>query len=178
MTNKENQRQRKVYLRAINKWVEVSEAVYYEYYRPIWNHRSREQYHKRCMCPRKLDWICDADCDKCRFHIGDFTVSLDCAVETCDDEQLSYSDILEGNEPEPLDAICRDELVKDLYAVLGKLNNEDFMIATGIMEGKTQREIAKDCGFENNSSVSWRKNRLMEHLREALAELGHENLEC
>lgn len=83
MANLENQSKKRYYpLRdAENPYkvslVEITEAQYRALYPEIWATQKREQYHHRCMCPKKYIWKCDGNCDLCEYHAAGDMLSLD-----------------------------------------------------------------------------------------------------
>jgi len=85
----------------------VSKACYEELMREVWRTRSYMKYHRRCCQPRKLWWLCDGQCDLCRFCCGDPCLSLElmeeesghdfpscCDVETAVTDQLVCACVL------------------------------------------------------------------------------------
>lgn len=66
MAIKENQSSKRYYpLRDVSNpykvtLVEITEEQYRALYPEIWATQKREQYHHRCMCPKKYIWKCDA----------------------------------------------------------------------------------------------------------------------
>ena len=61
--------------------VEITEAQYRALYPEIWATQKREQYHHRCMCPKKYIWKCDGNCDLCEYHTAGDMLSLDVPTE-------------------------------------------------------------------------------------------------
>ena len=60
-----------LYDKTLKEWVEYPEEVYRELERLRNRIRHQEQYHKRCYCPWKKVWLCDANCEACEFHKKD-----------------------------------------------------------------------------------------------------------
>ena len=176
MTNKDNQREYRIYIRTLGQMIVVSKEVYYEYYRPIWAHRKREQKLGNCTVEHNKDWLCDGDCAGCEFHAYGKVSSIDDIICNSASGSISYADTLANESEEPmLDKMCHEELLGCVYDLLAELKGLDQQIAIGIMQGKSEREIAEACGFKSNSSVNWRKKQLLESLRESLVELGFNN---
>ena len=65
-------------------WFEVTPEQFEEYDRWRTRIRKREQYHRRCMCPRSKWWLCDGMCQDCEFHTPGDTISLDAPVANKD----------------------------------------------------------------------------------------------
>lgn len=77
MTSNENQSQRFIYIRATREKVPVTDAQFHAFYNEACRIRKREQYHHRCMCPKKYIWACDGDCAVCEYHTAGDVLSLD-----------------------------------------------------------------------------------------------------
>ena len=71
---------KRIYDKQTKTWFEVSPEQYKEFDRWRTNLRKREQYHRRCMCPRSKWWLCDGMCQDCEFHAPGDTLSLDMPV--------------------------------------------------------------------------------------------------
>lgn len=66
-----------IYVNSAKKKFYVTDEEYRDFYREVDAKRKREQYHRRCVCPKEFIWKCDGDCDICEFRRdGDFC-SLD-----------------------------------------------------------------------------------------------------
>lgn len=153
----------------------VTEEVYREYYRPIWKFRKEEQKRGNCIVERSKDWLCDGDCLGCEFHISGRALSLDDILRSGTSDIVTYADtIVDDSELPVLDKMCHEELLDCVYDLLADLDELDQQIAMGIMQNKSERDIAEACGFKNNSSVNYRKKQLMERLRKSLADMGFE----
>lgn len=156
---------KKVYVRQLNQWVEMDEQVYREYQNPIDAHRKKMQYHARCVCPRSRIWLCDGDCGTCEFcRCGDL-VYLDVPLS---EGSWTMSDLI-ADEASDIEAIIQDrERLQILFQKLDELDPEGRRICELIAEGMSEREIADAMGFKNQSSVNYRKKRVLETLREKL----------
>lgn len=51
-----------IYLRQMNKTIEVSKEVHDDYYRDINAFRRTQQNYGRCVCPKADYRYCDMDC--------------------------------------------------------------------------------------------------------------------
>ena len=161
---------KKVYLPASDEWVDVSEEVYREYYRPIWAHRKRMQSHGRCACPKGKLWICDADCGRCSFSTGGDMRSLDFEYADGEGGTCTLAETLADESPDAQAIIEDRELLDALFRKLGDLDPEGRRICELLLEDKTEREIAAEMGFPSQSSVSHRKRRAFAKLRESLSD--------
>lgn len=77
MQNNENQSQRFIYIRSTKQKVFVTDELFKDFYDEAGRVRKREQYHHRCMCPKKFIWACDGDCAVCEYHTAGDMLSLD-----------------------------------------------------------------------------------------------------
>ena len=57
--------------------IEITEEQYRALYPEIWATQSRERNHGRCVCPKKYNWKCDANCDLCEYRAMGDKVYLD-----------------------------------------------------------------------------------------------------
>lgn len=158
-------KQRKVYIRQLKKLVSVDEEVYYEYQRPIDAHRKKMQYHHRCVCPKDRIWICDGDCVTCEFSRCGDLVYLDAPLS---DGSWTMSELI-ADEASDVEAIIEDrERLQTLFQKLDELDPEGKRICEMVMEGMTERQMAEQLGYENQSSVNHRKKKAFAALREKL----------
>lgn len=170
MSPKSKSESKKVYLPACDKWVEVKDEVYYEYYRPIWAHRKKMQSHGRCACPKGKLWVCDADCGKCSFSVGGDMRSLDFEYEDSEGNAYTLAETLVDESPNAQVILEARELRDALFRKLGDLDPEGKRICELLLEDKSEHEIAVEMGFKSQSSVSHRKKRAFEKLRESLSD--------
>jgi len=107
--------------------------------------RKREQYHKRCMCPKSKIWTCDGDCVGCEFHAAGDTLSLD-AANTEDGENLYDTELTEQVSME--DVIATRMLLEQLFDRLRELDPEaDTIIEMWMNDDKvSDRAIAERLG--------------------------------
>lgn len=101
-----------IYLKSSKTKIPVSEEEYQAFYRDVTRIRKREQYHGRCVCPKKYIWSCDGDCDICEYHRSDM-LSLD-AENTKDG--ASFYDMVTSDSVENVveDKILLHELFEKL----------------------------------------------------------------
>ena len=166
--NQNTSRECKVYIHSLKTWVEVTEEQYYAYYRDIWATRKRAQAHGQCMCPKSKFWMCDGDCLICEFHAAGDRLSLDYAVEDGDGNQKCWVDDMKDDTAD-IQSIAEDhDLLCALYQKLQELDPEGRRICELILEGKTERDIASIMGFNNQSTVNYKKQRAFDSLRTLL----------
>lgn len=168
-----NEKSRFIYSKAMGEKIPVTEEEYTEFYKEVTRTRKREQYHGRCVCPKKYIWSCDGDCDICEHHISD-TLSLD-APNSEDGASLYNTDLAEAKSIENLieDHIMLEQLLQrfrelddDADSIINMwLNNEkisDRKVAEAL--GRPQRtfadqmkkyrkEFRKIRGFKKNKKI-------------------------
>lgn len=165
MPAKRKPESKKVYVRQLRQWVDVDEEVYRAYQRPIDAHRKRMQYHHRCVCPKSLIWLCDGDCGTCEFCRGGDMVYLDAPLGGGSWTRSG----LERDKSPDVQAIIEDrERLETLFEKLEELDPEGKRICEMVMEGMTERQMAAELGYENQSSVNHRKKKAFAALREKL----------
>lgn len=173
MSNQESQSQTriyKIYLPHEKKWVEVTEAQYYAYYRDIWATRKRAQEHRQCMCPKNKQWLCDGDCLVCRFHAPGDNLSLDLTYENSDGEEYSMTDKL-AYQSTNIDDIVTDQIMLDmLFQRLGKIMPEARRIGELRMAGLSDAEIADKIGVPRTTFL-YRLKKAKEFLQNEYPEL-------
>lgn len=142
--------------------VSVSRDFYIKATREINNKRKRLQRHGACCCSRKTMWKCDGDCDRCRYHIPEPSLlHLDAPVTM--DENLSLTDTIADDAPQPEDIIADKELLDALIRELAQLDERERRICE-LMSAVSEREAAKQMGMPRNTlAYQWAK------LREKLA---------
>lgn len=59
---------KKYFIPVNGELVEVSEELYREYYRPIWNTRYYARKNGECSCTKAQLWKCDGVCPGCPFY--------------------------------------------------------------------------------------------------------------
>ena len=147
------------------KLVEVSEEIYYEYYRPIWRERKRSQSSGRCVCPGAELWKCDGVCQGCEYYATGNQTSLD--VELDGQDGVTLGDVLPDLGLAPNELVEKRELYTALHKALSQLTPLQKSICEYIMVGKTEREIAKLIS-KPQSTVNYQKNKALDQLRKVL----------
>lgn len=156
MANLENQSKKRYYpLRdAENPYkvslVEITEAQYRALYPGIWATQKREQYHHRCMCPRKYIWKCDGNCDLCEYHAAGDMLSLDVPTE---DGNANMYDVIPDTTPTVEDVISDALLIEQLFVKLHELTpNADSIIECWKKDYKiSDRAIAERLGIKQRT---------------------------
>lgn len=122
----------------------ITEEQYRALYPDIWATQKREQYHGRCICPRRYLWKCDAQCDLCEYHISD-TTSFD---EPLPDGNGTIGDHISDSKPSIEDITADCDLLQRLFARLCELDPDaERIIAMWAKDDKiSDRAIAKALG--------------------------------
>ena len=123
--------------------VEISEAQYRALYPEIWATQKREQYHHRCMCPKKYIWKCDGNCDLCEYHAAGDMLSLDVPTE---DGNVNMYDAIPDRESTMEDVISDAILLKELIGRFRKLDPDADLIIEMFKEEFSDRKIAERLG--------------------------------
>ncbi len=100
---------KKYFIPANEELVEVSEELYREYYRPIWNTRYHVRKNGECSCTKAQLWKCDGVCPGCPFYTAGKKVSLDTVIGGENDE-LTLGDTIADDsqtiESKSRSAVC------------------------------------------------------------------------
>lgn len=146
MQTSDNQsKTRFIYSRSLHKKVPCTEQEFRDFYRNVDRIRKKEQYHGRCLCPKKFIWACDGDCENCEHHTGYGELSLE-ASNTEDGSSFLDIELTETTSMEDL-AADRD-LLQRLFARLRELDPDaDRIIAMWAEDDKiSDRAIANALG--------------------------------
>ena len=146
MTNKD----KKFFIPVSGQWVEVSEEIYYEYYRPIWRTRSNAKYRNQCCCRKSDIWKCDGVCQGCEFYTAGNQISFDGTVDEEEGDDLMLENAI-ADEVSPLEEIITDmELLDALYEELERLDPERRQICELLMQ-YSEREAAEMMGIPRST---------------------------
>ena len=117
MSNNENHqkiREHFIYEPATKQRIPVSDEVYNEFYRPIWNTFRKAHRHGCCSCPGSKWWLCSGDCAVCKYRTAGDNLSLDYEQEVVGDIRPDDSDL----ESIVTDRIIFDQLLKRLDVLM------------------------------------------------------------
>lgn len=144
--------QKKIYLKNERKFIEVTDEVYYTYYRPIWATRKREEEHGRCVCPRSKAWQCDGDCFGCIYRTTGDMLSFD--FEMCiGDENTTMGDTIADDYD--MESLIADRmLLGKLLEELERLDPDGKKIFELFGEGLSDRKIGQALGRNENTFKS------------------------
>lgn len=161
MANLENQRKKRYYpLRdAENPFkvslVEITEAQYRALYPEIWATQKREQYHHRCMCPKKYIWKCDGNCDLCEYHAAGDMLSLDVPIQ---DGNANMYDMIPDSYI-TMEAVISDSiLLKQLITKFRELDPDADRIIEMLDNELSDRKIAEQLGRKQRTFADQMKH--------------------
>lgn len=109
---------KKYFIPVNGELVEVSEELYREYYRPIWNTRYHVRKNGECSCTKAQLWKCDGVCPGCPFYTAGKKVSLDTVIGGENDE-LTLGDTIADDSQTIESIIIEKELLEALYCQEG-----------------------------------------------------------
>lgn len=120
--------------------IPVSDEIYNEYYRPIWNTFRKAHRHGCCSCPGSKWWLCNGDCAVCKYRTAGDSLSLNY-------EQELLGDIRE-DESANLDSLVVDRIVfGQLLKRLDVLMPEARRIGELRLDGLSDNDIADALGI-------------------------------
>lgn len=130
-----------IYSRSLHKKVPCTEQQFKDFYRNVDRIRKKEQYHGRCLCPKKYIWACDGDCENCEHHTGYGEMSLETS-NTEDGSNFLDMELTEATSME--DLVADHDLLQRLFARLRELDPDaDHIIALWMADDKiSDRAIA------------------------------------
>lgn len=166
----DKQSQKKIYLRQDDVFVPVPDEVYHEYYRPIWAHMKRMQYHGRCYCPKGLIWECDADCASCRHARKGDSSSLDEVRVNADGDAYTLAETVQDDAVDIESMVMDAALLDALFAKVKELEPDLQDVFNLLLEEKTEREIAQALGYKSQTSVNRRRQKLKGILGDAFSD--------
>ena len=157
---------KKFFVPVSGQWVEVSEEIYYEYYRPIWRTHEYAQRHGQCRCRKSDIWKCDGICQGCEFYTAGNQISFDGTVDEEEGDDLMLENAI-ADEASPLEEIITDmELLDALYEELERLEPERRQICELLMQ-YSEREAAEMMGIPR-STFKRKWSRVQKYLKARL----------
>ena len=141
----------RIYDKQIRQWFEVTPEEYANFDRWRTNLRKREQYHKRCMCPRNKWWLCDGVCDDCEFHAAGDVLSLDKTVSNNDGNETCLLDSIPSDTSNLNDIILDQILMQQLLKRLDELMPETREIGRLRQVNVKDEDIADAIGIKRTT---------------------------
>ncbi|WP_283673580.1 RNA polymerase sigma factor [Butyricicoccus sp. Marseille-Q5471] len=150
MPNNEDRPQIKkhyIYDPATKQRIPVSDEVYNEFYRPIWNTFRKAHRHGCCSCPGSKWWLCGGDCAVCKYHTAGDSLSLDYEREVVGD--------IREDESTDIDSIVIDRIIfAQLLKRLDELMPEARRIGELRLDGLSDSDIADITGIPRTTFLS------------------------
>ena len=161
----------KIYIKSINKWIEVTKEEHDNYYRDINAYRRTQQNHGNCTCPRQKYFYCDMDCCNCKYHVSNDAASLDCTYEDENGNETSLLDMIPDDSRDS-ESIVTDKLfLKLLFARLEELMPEAIQIGEMRLEGQKDGEISQQMDMPRTTMLS-RLNKVRKILEKEFPEIS------
>ena len=127
--------------------IPVSDEIYNEFYRPIWNTFRKAHRHGCCSCPGSKWCLCTGDCATCKYRTAGDTLSLEYEREIMGDTREDKS--------ADVDAIVTDRIVfEQLLKRLDVLMPEARQIGELRLAGLSDAEIADAIGIPRTTFLS------------------------
>ena len=145
---------KRIFLKSIRQWVEVSEEFYCDHTRYYDALRKRQQSHGQCSCPKSKFWLCDGDCLTCEFHCHGEMLSLDHTLENEDGDSCCLLDTIPDPSPSVDEIVCNKAELEELYSRLNDLMPEAVEIGKLRQDGLSDEQIAKALGIKRTTFLS------------------------
>ena len=139
--------------------VRVTKEIYQEFYRYVWRERKRHQRDGSCKCPQRFLWMCDADCDRCRYHKPGTVLNNDQDIA---DDSRAVTDKINAQH--------------DLSPVLQKISKqfpEAFKVGEMKVQGKTERQALRELEIPRSTY----RSRIKKYRQQLLEEFGEDVLD-
>lgn len=169
---KNQEKQRKIYIRNTKQWVPVEEEIYLEYYRPVWRAQKAARKVGQCICPKAMIWVCDADCAMCEYQTAGNSVSLDAPLKNVEGDEITLGDTIADPDADFTDILADRLLIDRLLDELAE-DSEDKRICELIMEGSSKTEMAAT--LQREFGGNWYKSKVVSHEKQVLDQL-HKSL--
>ena len=134
---------KKIYLKNERKFIEVTDEVYYTYYRPIWAARKKAQSHGQCVCPQNKLWQCDADCCDCIYRTTGDMRSLDYEITIGEEGDIVTAGDMIADDYDMESLIADRMLLGKLLEELERLDPDGKKIFELFGEGLSDRKIGQ-----------------------------------
>lgn len=151
---RENEKQRYIYVRSINRKIAVSEEEFISFYNETSVFRRRQQRHGECCCPRGKWMFCDTDCEICPYRLTGENASLNETV--CDNEgnETEWLNKLEDTAKSPDEIVAGSLEMQRLMAKINEVMPEAIEIIRLRMDGLTDTKIAEEIGIPRTTFLS------------------------
>lgn len=144
----------KIYLRSMNKTLEVSKEVHDDYYRDINAYRRTQQNRGCCACPKADYRYCDMDCLTCKYHRFGSTLSLDCPIVNEEGDEETMLDKLVDEASDTAEIAADQLLLEVLIERMEELVPGIFHAFELRQNGMSNTEIAQELNIPRTTLVS------------------------
>ena len=137
----------KIYIRSLNKSIEVSKEAHDDYYRDINAYRRTQQNHGRCVCPKADYRYCDMDCWTCKYRRCGDTLSLDCPTSNDEGDEETMLDKMVDEASDTAEIAADQLLLEALIKRMDKLAPGIFRAFELRRDGLSDTEIAQELDY-------------------------------
>ena len=144
----------KIYIRSLNKSIEVSKEAHDDYYRDINAYRRTQQNHGRCVCPKADYRYCDMDCWTCKYRRCGDTLSLDCPTSNDEGDEETMLDKMVDEASDTAEIAADQLLLEALIKRMDKLALGIFRAFELRRDGLSDTEIAQELDIPRTTLLS------------------------
>lgn len=144
----------KIYLRSMNKTIEVSKEAHDDYYRDINAYRRTQQNHGRCACPKADYRYCDMDCWTCKYRRAGDTLSLDCPTTNEEGDEETMLDKMVDEASDTAEIVADQLLLETLIKRMDELVPGIFRAFELRQNGLSDTEIAQELDIPRTTLLS------------------------
>lgn len=144
----------KIYIRSLNKSIEVSKEAHDDYYRDINAYRRTQQNHSRCVCPKADYRYCDMDCWTCKYRRCGDTLSLDCPTSNDEGDEETMLDKMVDEASDTAEIAADQLLLETLIKRMDKLAPGIFRAFELRQNGLSDTEIAQELDIPRTTLLS------------------------
>ena len=144
----------KIYIRSLNKSIEVSKEVHDDYYRDINAYRRTQQNHGRCVCPKANYRSCDMDCYTCKYSRAGDMLSLDCPTTNEEGDEETMLDKLIDEASDTAEIATDQILLEALIKRMDELVPGIFRAFELRQKGLSDTEIAQEMDIPRTTLLS------------------------
>ena len=144
----------KIYLKTINKWLEVTKEEHDTYYRKINSYRKTQQNHGRCTLSHQMYYMCDMDCCACAYSRAGDTLSLDSTIDDKAGNETYWSDLIQDTTIDINSYVETKIDLNELINLVNELMPEAKRIGEMRLSGMTDKQIAEDLGIARTTMLS------------------------
>lgn len=142
----------RIYMKGMNRWVSVSESLYREFYRYTGRLRGKAGYNGQCGCPKGQFWRCDLNCEECSYYSGSGNIYLDVPVGDSSDGAV-LGDLIADPAPDCGEQLYRGSLVQSALNRLDEIMPVARQIGELRLDGLTDGVIAEKIGIKRTTFV-------------------------